>query len=47
MFRINQNSDASATLDPSHIMFQFSGKDASGNSMDHSADQYSGVSKIV
>jgi Tfp pilus assembly protein PilX len=47
MFRITQNSDASATLDPSHIMFKFSGKDASGNSMDNSADQYNGVSKIV
>jgi tetratricopeptide (TPR) repeat protein len=47
MFRITQNSDANATLDPSHIMFKFSGKDASGNSMDHSADQYNGVSKIV
>jgi tetratricopeptide (TPR) repeat protein len=47
MFRITQNGDANATLDPSHIMFKFSGKDASGNSMDHSADQYSGFSKIV
>jgi hypothetical protein len=28
-------------------MFNFSGKDASGNSMDHSADQYNGISKIV
>jgi tetratricopeptide (TPR) repeat protein len=47
MFRINQNSEANATLDPSHIMFKFSGVDASGNSMDQSADQYSSFSKIV
>jgi tetratricopeptide (TPR) repeat protein len=47
MFRINQNSEANATLDPSHLMFKFSGLDANGNSMDKSADQYSGISKIV
>ena len=47
VFSINQNSDANATIDPSHIIFKFSGKDASGNSMDRSADQCSGISKIV
>jgi len=47
MFKITQNSEANATLDPSHIMFKFSGIDASGNKMDASADQYSGISKIV
>jgi tetratricopeptide (TPR) repeat protein len=47
MFRVTQNSDASGTLDPSHIMFKFSGVDAQGNSMDESSDQYGGISKIV
>jgi tetratricopeptide (TPR) repeat protein len=46
-FRINQNSEGNGTLDPSHIMFKFSGKDTYGNSMSLSADQYSGISKIV
>jgi hypothetical protein len=47
MFRITQNSEANATLDPSHIMFKFSGVDAYGNSMDQSADQYGSFSKIL
>ena len=46
-FRINQNSSANGTIDPSHIMFKFNGLDAYGNAMDPSADQYSGFSKIV
>ena len=46
-FRIVQNSSANGTLDPSHIVFKFYGKDASGNKMDPKADEYSGISKIV
>jgi tetratricopeptide (TPR) repeat protein len=46
-FRINQNDLADATLDPAHIVFKFLGKDAYGNSMDSSADEYSYISKIV
>lgn len=46
-FRINQNSSANGTIDPSHIIFQFKGLDAYGNAMDPSADQYSGFSKVV
>ena len=46
-FRINQNSSANGTIDPSHIIFQFKGLDAYGNAMDPSADQYSVFSKIV
>jgi tetratricopeptide (TPR) repeat protein len=46
-FRITQNASGNATLDPSHIVFQFLGQDAYGNKMNSSADQYSGISKIV
>jgi len=46
-FAITQNSDANGTLDLSHIVFRFYGKDAYGNKMSPSADQYSGISKIV
>jgi tetratricopeptide (TPR) repeat protein len=46
-FRITQNSTADGTIDPSHIVFRFMGKDAYGNAMDPAADEYSGVSKIV
>jgi Flp pilus assembly protein TadD len=46
-FRINQNDVENGTLDPSHIVFQFLGQDAYGNKMNPSADQYSGISKIV
>jgi tetratricopeptide (TPR) repeat protein len=46
-FRITQNSTADGTIDPSHIVFRFMGKDAYGNAMDPAEDEYSGVSKIV
>ncbi|MBI5849280.1 MAG: tetratricopeptide repeat protein [Nitrospirae bacterium] len=46
-FSIVQNGSADATIDPSHIMFRFSGLDAYGKAMNTSADQYSKFSKIV
>jgi tetratricopeptide (TPR) repeat protein len=46
-FKITQNAAGDGTLDPSHIMFKFSGIDTYKNSMDLSADQYSGISQIV
>jgi hypothetical protein len=46
-FRISQNEAGNATIDPSHVMFRFSGKDAYGNAMDWSADEYSGISLVV
>jgi tetratricopeptide (TPR) repeat protein len=44
MFTVRQNSSANGTIDPSHIKFSFSGKDAVGLSMDTSADEYMGFS---
>lgn len=46
-FGIAQNSAADGTIDPSHIIFKFSGIDAYGKAMDPSADEYSGFSSII
>lgn len=46
-FRISQNATANATIDPAHIVFKFYGQDAYGKSMDASADEYSGFSRIA
>ncbi len=46
-FTVTQNPSGSGTLDPSHILFRFYGKDAYGNSMSASGDEFSGISKIV
>jgi tetratricopeptide (TPR) repeat protein len=45
-FWISQNDFGDATIDPSHMVFKFRGKDAYGNTMDPTADEYS-ISKIV
>jgi tetratricopeptide (TPR) repeat protein len=41
-FRISQNADGNATIDPAHLVFAFKGKDAAGRAMDTSADQIDG-----
>lgn len=46
-FAISQNATADGTIDPSHITFQFYGKDAYGKTMNPAADQYNGISLIV
>ncbi len=43
-FKINQNEDADGTIDPSHIVFAFKGKDADGNEMNADYDQFMGFS---
>ncbi|MCP3952523.1 MAG: tetratricopeptide repeat protein, partial [Desulfobacterales bacterium] len=43
-FNISQNSAlADGTLDPSHLVFKFSGKDEFGNTMDPDGDEYMGA----
>jgi len=42
-FTIKQNATKDATIDPSHLVFKFSGKDAAGRSMDTTADQIDGA----
>ena len=46
-FTIVQNASADATIDPSHIEFQFTGVDTFGLKMNPSADQYSGFSGVA
>lgn len=46
-FRISQNANADATIDPGHIVFKFAGQDTYGKAMDTSSDQYSGFSGIA
>lgn len=41
-FTVQQNADGDATIDPSHLVFKFSGKDASGRQMDTAGDQIDG-----
>ncbi|MBI5168671.1 MAG: tetratricopeptide repeat protein [Candidatus Eisenbacteria bacterium] len=40
-FRVSQNANGNAVMDPSHWVFSFGGTDVSGRSMDPGADQYS------
>jgi tetratricopeptide (TPR) repeat protein len=44
-FTVRQNSTADGTIDPSHIVFKFSGKDAQGNDMNEDYDEFCGFSK--
>lgn len=46
-FTISQNAEATGTIDPSHILIKFTGKDSYGKAMDPTADEYSGFSQIV
>jgi len=41
-FRLSQNADGTATIDPQHLVFSFRGKDASGRTMDPGGDEYDG-----
>jgi tetratricopeptide (TPR) repeat protein len=43
-FTIRQNATADGTIDPSHIVFKFSGEDIYGQSMDAEGDEFSGFS---
>ncbi len=45
-FEITQNATADGTLDPSHIVFKFSGEDKYGLKMDPKADEFSGFSRV-
>ncbi|MCX7793122.1 MAG: tetratricopeptide repeat protein [Thermodesulfovibrionales bacterium] len=47
IFTLKQNSTGDGTIDPSHIIFRFYGKDIYGNYMDPSKDEYGGLSLIV
>jgi tetratricopeptide (TPR) repeat protein len=44
-FSLSQNSRGTGVIDPSHLVFKFSGTDANGKQMDPTADQYDGFAK--
>ena len=46
-FRISQNAEGNATLDPAHIVFKFYGTDTYGKAMDTSADEFSGFRGVA
>ena len=41
-FTVSQGASGSSVIDPSHMVFKFSGKDLNGKLMDPTADQYDG-----
>lgn len=43
-FQLTQNNSADGTIDPSHIVFSFTGVDADGNRLDADYDQFMGFS---
>lgn len=45
-FTVTQNAEGSGTLDPSHLIFKFNGKDANGLTIASSANEYDGMAGI-
>jgi len=45
-FRIKQNTDLNATIDPSHLEFKFSGTDIYNQKMSEDHDQFTGFSRV-
>ncbi|MDY6881543.1 MAG: tetratricopeptide repeat protein [Desulfatiglans sp.] len=46
-FRVHQNSEVNATIDPSHVEFQFRGKDEYGLTINSQWDQYTGFHGVA
>lgn len=46
-FTIRQNAEADGTIDPSHIVFKFVGKDQDGYTIDPHADEFTGFSGVA
>ncbi len=46
-FTVTQNETADGTIDPSHIVFKFNGKDVNGIAMDSDHDEFSGWSGVA
>jgi tetratricopeptide (TPR) repeat protein len=46
-FTVSQNATADGTIDPSHIVFKFSGEDVHGIEMDSDGDEFSGFSGVA
>lgn len=46
-FKLNQNSTGDAKIDPKHLVFTFNGKDASGQTMDQTANAIDGYASAA
>lgn len=46
-FTITQNAAGNGTIDPSHLVFKFNGKDVKGMTMDETSDEYSGAAGVA
>lgn len=46
-FRLTQNSEGTATIDPKHVVFTFSGKSATGKYMDPNANSIDGQTSTI
>ena len=46
-FTVSQNESGDGTIDPSHIVFKFNGKDVNGIAMDSDHDEFSGWSGVA
>jgi len=46
-FSITQNAAGTGTIDPSHLVFKFNGKDVDGKTMDPAANEYDGFAGMV
>ncbi|MGD9368053.1 MAG: tetratricopeptide repeat protein [Desulfobacteraceae bacterium] len=46
-FTVQQNSTADGTIDPSHMVFKFSGKDSEGIQIHAEHDEFSGFSRVA
>ncbi len=44
-FSLSQNATGTGVIDPSHLVFKFTGTDAYGKQMDPTADEYNGFAK--
>lgn len=44
-FFLSQNANGDATIDPSHLVFKFSGQDMRGKTMDPTSDEYDGFAQ--
>lgn len=44
---MKENAERTATIDPSHMVFKFSGKDVKGKTMDPTSDEFAGAAELT
>lgn len=45
-FSVSQNADGNGTIDPSHLIFKFNGKDVNGLAIDTAANEFDGRTEV-